>query len=117
MEIRKIILLIGLTALLPAPFIRAAEVSVSLKGKSFPSEAIHAKPGDTIVFRNDETDGTSHSLYSITPGYEFDLKIQKPGETKRYPIPASATSKRMEVRCAVHENLASEKQLAIEIMK
>jgi plastocyanin len=62
------------------PAFAGETVEVVQHDRSFsPSElAIH--PGDTVRFVNQ--DDFSHNAISDTPGFEFDLKLQHPGEPK-----------------------------------
>lgn len=75
------------------------------KDKKFSTDHVTVKLGDTLIFENNEKDIT-HNVYSITPGNEFELKIQKP-KTKT-PIEVDAKSHRpgeMLVECAIHPTM------------
>lgn len=75
------------------------------KDKKFSKDALTIKLGDTLVFQNDEADIT-HNVYSITPGNEFELKIQKPGTTT--PILVDAKKHQvgeMLIECAIHPEM------------
>jgi plastocyanin len=67
----------------------AAEHVVSQEGKTFNPDIVEAKVGDTLAFHNDDKVG--HTVYSETPGFEFAIGKQKPGE--------------IEVRCAIHPRM------------
>lgn len=78
----------------------ADEVEVTQKGKEFLPGTITIAPGDTIVFQND--DPITHNMFSRSDGYEFNLKMQKPGVEKRqsFDEPGEAV-----VRCAIHPKM------------
>ena len=60
--------------------------------------------GDVIKFKNE--DEITHNVYSITSGNEFEIKVQKPGETGTVEInPKNHRKGKMEVECAIHPNM------------
>jgi plastocyanin len=91
---------IALAAVLAAGSADAGSVTITQKGRSFSEREITVAPGDTIEFRND--DDTAHSVLSMTPGHEFDLKIQRPGEAKS--ISADKPGQ-IEVGCDIHPKM------------
>lgn len=94
------------TALLTTMFVAVAgaafadEVSVTQKKKTFLPGEVTVKAGDTIVFHNE--DNITHNMFSRSENFEFNLKIQKPGEDLRqsFDTPGQAI-----VRCAIHPKM------------
>ena len=81
-----------------------AERVIELKDGKFPSKKIEVELGDTLVFRNSDPK-SKYSIYSVTPKAEFDLKIQKPKESKVLKLDATQFLEGdMEVRCAIHRD-------------
>lgn len=75
------------------------------KNKSFSPAELAVNLGDTIVFKNEETD-VIHNVYSITPGNEFEIHYQKPGT--QTPIVIDARKHRlgkMVIECAIHPGM------------
>jgi len=94
----------------------AADVVISTKDKKFSTKEVSVLYGDSLVFKNDEVDGTVHSIYSLTPEYEFDLKAQKPGETKIQKIEKEKLKPgKFEVGCAVHPDQPNEQKLQVTV--
>lgn len=98
---------IGLLALSIAPCVlltpavgAADEVAVTQKDKAFQPASITLKSGDVIVFKND--DPITHNMFSRSDGFEFNLKMQKPGQDLRqsFDKPGQAV-----VRCAIHPKM------------
>jgi len=78
----------------------AEEIEVTQKNKEFMPGTITIAPGDTIVFQND--DPITHNMFSRSEGYQFNLKMQKPGVEKKqtFDKPGEAV-----VRCAIHPKM------------
>ena len=92
---------IGLgAALLIAPGARAEDHVIVQKDKNFSAEEIVVKAGDRVVFRNE--DEVSHNVFSRSPGEEFEVRVQLPGQETAVALtkPGSA-----DVRCAIHPNM------------
>lgn len=90
----------GITLLLlaAAPLIaRGAEVVVVQRGKTFVPRAVSIRPGDSVVFRNE--DGVNHNAFSDTAGLEFNLTAQAPGASNSFVFANEGVA---EVRCAFH---------------
>jgi len=89
----------------------AKDLLIIQKGKSFilkpggpPVTTIDVNVGDVIKFKNE--DEITHNVYSITSGNEFEIKVQKPGETGVVDINSKNHKKgKMEVECAIHPNM------------
>jgi plastocyanin len=78
----------------------AAEHVVSQQGKAFTPEVVEAKVGDTLAFHNDDKVG--HTIYSETPGFEFEIGKQQPGEDDVITLDEAGE---FEVRCAIHPRM------------
>jgi plastocyanin len=78
----------------------AAEHVVVQKNKSFSVAEITIKPGDTIVFKNE--DDVVHNVFSVTKGVEFNTNIQSPGQTATFTFPNEG---KVEVRCVMHPTM------------
>jgi plastocyanin len=78
----------------------ASEHVVLQKNKSFSVAEITIKPGDTIVFRNE--DDVVHNIFSVTKGVEFNSNVQSPGQTTTFTFPNEG---KVEVRCVMHPTM------------
>lgn len=78
----------------------ADEVMISQKKKKFTPDLVEAKLKDTLVFVND--DRYAHNLFSKTPGYEFNITKQMPGEVHRMDLEKSGT---FEIGCVIHPRM------------
>lgn len=56
--------------------------------------------GDQVVFRN--SDAIAHNVISATAGAAFDLKLQRPGESKAVRFDTAGT---VAVGCDIHPNM------------
>jgi len=99
-----------LTFLLPSCAL-AKEILIIQKNKSFQLESsgspivnLEVNLGDVIRFRNN--DEITHNVYSISSGNEFEIKVQRPGETGVVAIdPKKHKKGKMEVECAIHPQM------------
>jgi len=81
-----------------APSGSAAEDHViAQRGKAFSQERVTLRAGDRIVFKNEDT--VSHNVFSRSPGSEFEVRAQLPGQQS--PV-VFAKPGQAEVRCAIH---------------
>lgn len=55
-------------------------VEIVQRDRSFSPGEVTIHVGDTVRFLNE--DSFAHNMLSETPGFEFDLQLQKPGEIK-----------------------------------
>ncbi|MDX2223175.1 MAG: cupredoxin domain-containing protein [Rhodospirillaceae bacterium] len=78
----------------------AEPVVVTQKGKAFSQSEITLPVGGSVEFVND--DDTAHNVLSFTPGFEFDLKLQRPGERK---VITFDTPGRVEIECDIHPKM------------
>lgn len=82
---------------------QAGEATVVQKDIAFIPERIEVKAGSTIIFVNDDRFG--HNVYSETPGADFDIGRQPPGQ--RTPV-AFRRAGNFEVRCRIHPKMKLE---------
>jgi plastocyanin len=95
--IRSSLLAVSILLALPA---HAGDAVVTQKDKSFDQSEINIRSGDRIVFRNQDT--VVHNIYSTTPGFEFEIKTQLPGQTSEEKFVGDGQA---EVRCAIHPQM------------
>jgi plastocyanin len=78
----------------------AGDAVIVQKDKSFSQEKIVIGAGDRIVFRNQDT--VTHNLFSRSPGFAFEVKVQLPGQDTpvSFDHPGEA-----DVRCAIHPEM------------
>ena len=75
-------------------------VTVFQEGKKFSEESVTVKRGETITFTN--KDQITHNVFSTTSGMTFDLKTQKPGESREVTFDKVGTA---DVQCAIHPQM------------
>jgi plastocyanin len=74
---------------------------VGQKNKAFSTATLLIKPGDRVVFEND--DQITHNVYSTQKGKtSFNLKAQAPGVSTSVTF---ANEGNFEVRCAFHPKM------------
>ena len=80
----------------------AAAFSMTTRGKAFLPHVLAIPAGSTISFPNE--DPISHNLFSLTPGYTFDLGLYRkgPGKTHRFDAPGVVN-----VYCNIHPNMSA----------
>ncbi len=89
----------GLIAAAPVP--RGSEgVQIIQKDRSFSKSAVTLQTGQPLIFKNE--DAVTHNVFSQTPGMEFDLRTQRPGEQSTISFEHAGIS---EVRCAIHPTM------------
>src|SRR5262245_20627945 len=89
--------------LLLVPFITPAagtEFDVFQANKEFSVKTVDAAVGDKLRFVNN--DDVVHNVFSISPGYEFDLGFQQPGAVASMMLKKAG---RGEFRCAIHPRM------------
>ena len=79
---------------------QANEATIIQKDIAFVPERVEVKAGSTIVFVNDDRFG--HNVYSETPGADFDIGRQAPGQ--RTPV-VFRRAGNFEVRCRIHPKM------------
>jgi plastocyanin len=82
---------------------QAAETTVVQKDIAFVPERIVVKAGSTVVFVNDDRFG--HNVYSETPGADFDIGRQPPGQRTSVVFRRAGN---FEVRCRIHPKMRLE---------
>jgi len=75
-------------------------VTIGQKNRTFSKPEITVKVGEKIRFEND--DAVVHNVFSSSPGHEFNLKTQKPGQKSELSFDKEGT---VEVRCAIHPTM------------
>jgi plastocyanin len=90
----KLIVLAAMAALAAEPVI------ITQKGKEFSQRELTLPVGGSVEFVND--DDTAHNVLSFTPGFEFDLKLQRPGERKVITFDKPG---RVEIECDIHPKM------------
>ena len=73
---------------------------VTQSGKKFSVKKMTVSVGDVITFVND--DKMVHNIHTLTPGFEFDLGAQKPGEKSEVSFSQPG---KLKVRCAIHPKM------------
>ena len=91
---------VGTCAALVAGGVYAEEVEVGQKDKTFSQAEVSLSSGDAIVFVND--DSVAHNVFSRSPGFQFNLKLQKPGEKAKVVFDQAGE---FTVRCAIHPRM------------
>jgi len=76
------------------------EHTVGQKNKEFSAQELTIKPGDSIVFAND--DDVAHNVFCNDPDCKFNTKVQNPGTKSTVTFEKEGT---FNVRCAVHPKM------------
>jgi len=87
-------------ALFTAFLANAEEHKITQEDRKFSKEEITVKPGDKVVFQNN--DEVTHNVFSNSKANAFDLKTQKPGASSEVVFKEEGTT---EVRCAIHPKM------------
>ena len=87
----------------------AAVVDVHLRGQKFEPTIVSAKPGDTIVFHND--DAALHSVFSPDNEALMAEHFINPGASYEVVIPANAESRSYNLVCTVHMGMRGTLQI------
>lgn len=78
----------------------ASEHKVIQKDREFSNQEITIKPGEKVVFQND--DEVTHNVFSTSKANAFSIKVQKPGEASTVDFTEEGVT---EVRCAIHPKM------------
>lgn len=78
----------------------AGETKINQKNREFSSAEITIKPGEKVVFQNE--DEVTHNVFSTSKANAFTIKVQKPGESSTVDFNEEGTT---EVRCAIHPKM------------
>ena len=79
---------------------------ITQTGKTFSANAVNAKVGDTLSFRND--DPFVHNIFSLSDVQSFDLGTFAKGETRQIKLTKPG---KVEIECAVHPEM----KLVVEV--
>jgi plastocyanin len=85
---------------LAAVALAATDHPVLQKDRAFSVRSLTVRAGDRIVFTNG--DSITHNVYSVTPGLEFDLRSQAPGQSDTVTFAKQGT---LVVECAIHPKM------------
>lgn len=96
---KKIILALVATTISVSGF--SADVIVGQKDKKFDKPEITIKKGDTVKFKNNESNVT-HNVFSLGPANAFELKTQAPGTES--PVTFNDVGE-TEIECAIHPTM------------
>jgi plastocyanin len=85
-----------------APKRPGSTFTMTTRAKTFLPHVVAVPAGSTISFPNE--DPIAHNLFSLTPGYTFDLGLyrQGPGKSHKFDAPGVVT-----VYCNVHPNMSA----------
>lgn len=98
---RKLFITAGLASVALVVWAEAVkETKVTQKEREFSSTEITIKPGEKVVFQND--DEVTHNVFSTSKANAFTIKVQKPGESSTVDFTEEGTT---EVRCAIHPKM------------
>jgi plastocyanin len=87
----------GLMAVTPAS---GADLIVVQNNKAFTPSEIRIRVGDRVVFANE--DEVTHNVFSPTPGLEFQIRSQQPGQSDAVSFIKPGVR---DVRCAIHPKM------------
>jgi plastocyanin len=78
----------------------AANLTITQKGRTFSSEELAIKKGETVTFLND--DSVPHNIMSTSKANEFNLGSQSPGSATDVTFKESGE---VLVICAIHPRM------------
>jgi plastocyanin len=78
----------------------AGGFEISQKNKQFSVATLTIKPGDKVMFKND--DDIIHNVFSTSKGSEFNTSAQKPGSVFEQTFSSEGV---VDVRCAFHPRM------------
>jgi plastocyanin len=99
-RLRAACLAAALAALGAAGPLRAEDHVIAQRDKAFSLAELTVRAGDRILFRNEDT--VSHNVFSRSPGSEFEVRAQLPGQETPVAFRKPGVA---EVRCAIHPNM------------
>ena len=97
---RLVLAVSALMLLATTPPAAAEDVTIIQRNKAFSVAEVSAKVGDRLRFVNADT--VAHNLYSVTPGFEFEILAQAPGRSDAVGIRAPGA---LIVECAIHPGM------------
>ena len=94
--------LVWLDPVVKAPKRAGATFSMTTRSKTFLPHVLAVPAGSTIAFPNE--DPISHNLFSLTPGYTFDLGLYRKGsgKTRKFDAPGVVN-----VYCNIHPTMSA----------
>jgi plastocyanin len=98
-RLRPLIHVLGMALLIGLPA-SAEEHLIRQEDRAFSQSQISLKAGDSIVFKND--DQVTHNVFSVSPGMEFDIRRQAPGNSSTVVFKKPGVA---EVRCSIHPKM------------
>jgi plastocyanin len=99
-RVRTALVGVALLATLGTALAAGMEHAIGQKNKTFSAQEITIKPGDSVVFTND--DDVAHNVFCNNPDCKFNTKIQTPGTKSPVTFDKEGT---YEVRCAIHPKM------------
>ncbi len=81
----------------------ATEHRISMKGKSFEPDTLIVRPGDSVVFDND--DPYRHNVFSLSGDNSFDLGTYSGGKDGKFTFLHSG---KVKVYCNIHPEMAAQ---------
>jgi plastocyanin len=99
-RLRALVVGFGLIAALGTAIAAGIEHKVGQKNKEFSAAEVTIKPGESVVFTND--DDVAHNVFCNNPDCKFNTKIQTPGTKSPVKFEKEGT---YEVRCAIHPKM------------
>jgi plastocyanin len=99
---KKKIILLAVLAGIPVLLWAQAKLehTINQKDREFSQADITIKPGEKVVFKND--DEVTHNVFSTSKANAFTIKVQKPGESSTVDFAEEGVT---EVRCAIHPKM------------
>lgn len=84
----------------------SGEIPVALRGHAFAPERIEVRPGDRLVFRNEDPD--LHSLVLIGRGDALPETFLDPGQSFVFEVPAVLEPGVYALACTIHVDMRAE---------
>lgn len=100
MRRRTILAAMGLAVCAGSLVALAEQKTITQKGKAFSAATLKIKPGDEVLFKND--DDATHNVFSTSKGQEFNLKVQLPGASAAQVFSNEGVA---EIQCAFHPQM------------
>jgi plastocyanin len=104
----KYLPIIALTAVLVVFAGDSKDHTVTQKNREFSTTEITIKPGESVVFKND--DEVTHNVFSTSKANAFTIKVQAPGASSSVDFKEEGVT---DVRCAIHPKM----KLAVTVKK
>lgn len=92
--------LLALALVVPSLFRAPKTHPVDQRQKQFKPTEIRIAVGDSLLFKNN--DDVVHNVFSSTPAFTFNLRVQTPGTSRAVAFPQRGTAM---IRCAFHPEM------------